>query len=216
MRGVRLIRAVVVIAGISAFLASTAAAALPELLPGKAGEAVTEKGGKATIEVKGGSKITCESTEIEKGQGEVLTTTTLLFRTVHFLKCLTSGLAINSAGDASGVILIHTEIVLGRRPGTLRPIIRFRGLPTKLEIPSTKLTLLIEGNVFAEVLPEKTKTKEFKLTMKEKEGVEEISEFEGGPKEIMTTSIDAGEAVQTGVELTEAALTFEKEAEIMN
>jgi hypothetical protein len=197
MRTFKLIGVLAMMLALSAIAVASASASI---LPGKAGTTLTGTSGKATLQVKGGAAINCQSST---SKGEILSTT----------KCTAAGLAVESAGDASGTILAHVEVtdcaITGGRA------LSFKLLPLTLEVPSTKLTLLVEGSVLGQVAPVGKKAKSFTLTIAQKEGVQAIEKCEGGSALSLKTSTDGSAFVQSGQEAAEGKVEFGAEEEFM-
>jgi hypothetical protein len=208
MRSFKILSALFAVLAFSAIAVASASAAetLWQWLPGAEKTAFTGKSAKAVLQVKGGASITCpESTTTS---GEITTEKTLGLAIINFGKtCTTGGLAVESLGDVSGTILAHVEIhnctISAGKPGLLIKV-----LPLHLEVPSTKLLLAIEGEIIAEITPNKTSTKEYTLVVEQKEGKQAIEKCEGGEAHTLSTSTDGGAFVQSGQEAKEGKITF--------
>jgi hypothetical protein len=207
MRTFKLIGVLAMMLALSAIAVASASASI---LPGKAGTTLTGTSGKATLQVKGGAAINCQSST---SKGEILSTTESLAIINFGTKCTAAGLAVESAGDASGTILAHVEVtdcaITGGRA------LSFKLLPLTLEVPSTKLTLLVEGSVLGQVAPVGKKAKSFTLTIAQKEGVQAIEKCEGGSALSLKTSTDGSAFVQSGQEAAEGKVEFGAEEEFM-
>ncbi|HTA05070.1 MAG TPA: hypothetical protein VK774_01800 [Solirubrobacteraceae bacterium] len=188
--------------------ATAVTAASASTLPGVAGTSITGGSEKATFQVKGGASITCPKST---ATGEVLSTSESLAIINFGPKCTTAGLPVNSLGDAAGVILVHVEI---RECPSSAAILELKVLPLHLEVPSTKLLLIIEGGAYGEIVSTNFKTTRFNLFVQQLLGSQQI-EVCGKAKEVLRTSTDGGAFVQSGEELTQAVLTFGAEEEFM-
>jgi hypothetical protein len=224
MRTSRLIGTLFVAVVFGAIASGTASAAeiLWKWLPGSAGETFKGKVGKFQLQVKAGATYVCQKGSIlltdegTKASSELLKEgstegkdATLALLILHLEGCTWSGIAINSDGDASGVILVHYEIhncviKAGQFGLLLKP------LPLHLEVPALKLLEAIRGSYVAVVEGkggEKLLT--FKLNIKQKEGKQEIEKCEGAEKETLEKSVDAGAFEQAGIEAQEAVFEFD-------
>jgi hypothetical protein len=204
MRIFKLIGVLVCALAISAIAVATASASV---LPGAAKTSIAGGSEKATLQVKGGASITCPKST---ASGEVISTSESLVIIDFGPKCTTAGLPVNSLGDEPGIILVHVEVLeCASNPG----ILKLKVLPLHLEVPSTKLLLLIEGTALGEV-PANVKQSTFALTVAQKEGKNTI-ETCGKEKLVLETSTDGGAFVQSGEEAKNASLTFGAEEEFM-
>ncbi len=214
----RVFRLIVVLATVLAVAAIGVTTASASILPGVKGTKITGKSGKATLQVKEGTKgekpgpsITCEKSTT--ASGEVLSTTEAL-AVITFENCTTLGLATNSLGDPVKTILAHVEVTDCPDTPTGRAL-EFKLLPLHLEVPSTKLLLLVEGSVLGLITPVGKKATTFTLTIEQKEGKQAVEKCEGGTAKTLTTSIDGSAAIQSGQEAKEGTLTFAAEEEFM-
>jgi hypothetical protein len=188
-----------------------ASAELPEALPGKS--KFTGKTGKVTFQVKGGASVICKSST---GSGEI-TTTKSGTGTIDFEGCTTVGLQIHSLGDEGSVILAKGEAVLcylNKASHIVGLVVRLPVGGVHVEVPATKLLLVKTGAFIFAVSPVNSKQTTFKEEAKQKEGKQEFEKCEGGAKEVLFLSTDAGEPVQTGVEGS-GEVTFESAQELM-
>jgi hypothetical protein len=200
------------------FYAGSAASAAPSLLPGTAGTTFTGKSGKLTWQTKGGGAISCSASEVVNG--EIVSTALLLFL-FRFTGCTLAGLAENTLGDASGVTLVHVEAdfcAISNKP--LVGGLLFKVLPVHLEVPSTKLLLVLEGSFVGTMSPENKKAFAFTPTFTQKEGKQTVEGClnEAGTKlepEMLLWSADGGTFVQTALEFKELSFTFASEQEFM-
>jgi hypothetical protein len=200
---------------LTAIAASSASAAI-EFKPGAAKTPFTGKSGEATLQVKGGFAIKCIKSEVLKGEGELLGPKAALF-IVHWTGCTSLGLAENSLGDSSGVVLAHYEAeicTISTKP--LVGGILLRLLPLHAEIPAASILLLEEGSFVAGLSPENGATKEFALKIEQKEGkqmIEGCLNAEGTKvvPETLTTSENGKAAVASAEEAKSGTLLFETE-----
>ncbi len=214
MRAFKLISALVAVLALTAIAASTASATetLWELLPGIEGETFTAKSGKATLQEKGKLTIQCqESSILLKDSSIVGTTHTLFLAIIHFgNKCTAAGLATNSLGDPAGFILVHVEIhtcIISTSPlvgGLLITV-----LPLHLEVPSVKLLVEVTGSLVVPITPNETKTKNYKLDVKQTAGVQEVHLCLGGSEETLLSSDDGAGPVQAGQEALSSEVSFD-------
>jgi hypothetical protein len=217
MRIFKLIGALVVVLAFSAIAVSSASAAetLWKFLPGSAGE--TFKGaqiGKGLLQIKGGGTIVCLKGTILLEGSALVSEGTLALATIHFSECTALGLAMNSLGDASEILLVHVEIhtcmIAPKHFGLL-----ILPLPVHIEIPSLKLLILIleKGLFVALIESEKESKTNFLLTATQKAGVQGIEKCEGGEKESLLVKTDNEPEVAAGLEasyLVEFDLTKDK------
>lgn len=213
MRTLKLAGAILVALAVMASLAATALAAetLRPCLPCATGATFTEKNKKVTLQVKGGSAVTCAEGSAE---GEVVAEQTLKLKVVHWGKsCTSGGLPVDSLGDASGLILSHVELHICLSGSKLMWLQKL--LPLHLEVPSTKLLMTVEGAFISEITPINTSAKTFSLAIEQKEGKQAIEKCEGGTAQTLLTSSDGGAFVQTGIEVKEDSATFAAEQEFM-
>jgi hypothetical protein len=220
MRTFRLLGALVVALAFSAVVVASASAAevLWKWLPGSAGETFTGKTGKITWQQKGGASITCNkslilltfggaNSELLKEGSLEGKDATLALALMHAEECATGGLSINSAGDASKIILIHLEIhncMIAL--GDFGLLIKY--LPVSLEVPSTKLTISLEGALIAPVTATTEKVR-FEPFIEQKEGKQTIESCKEGTVQTLKAKVDTGENKQTGEEAKEGFLTFD-------
>jgi hypothetical protein len=178
-------------------------------------ELFSAKSGKITFQIKGNQSVTCKSSEVAKGGGELTGPKKGLFM-AQLSTCTASGLPINSSGDSSGVILLHVELervcYINKESKDVGALLKV--LPLKLEIPATKLTLEITGSFIALIQPINAEATEFKLGVAQAGGVQGIEKCEGEAADTLTTATDGGAATQTGVEAKELALVFDTTQEL--
>lgn len=200
-------------------LVATAAANAAETLwlwlPGATGTKFTGKSAKVSLQIKGSGTVTCKETF---SNGELTGEQTLGLATIDFgNNCTAGGLPANSLGDASGTILVHAEIHNCRITANNHGVL-FKFLPLHIEVPSTKLLILVEGSYIAETAFLNIKLGTHPLLVEQKEGKQAIENCEGGPKGgyTLTTSLDGGEPKQTAIEAKEGTITWtSSEQEVM-
>ncbi len=220
MRAFKLISALIVVLAFAAIAASTASAVETSwlLLPGLEGETFTAKSGKALLQEKGGLAIACQESSVSLVDGKIIGGThTLILISIHFgNKCTASGLAVNSLGDSAGFILVEVDIhtcIISTSPLVGGLLIKVN--PLHLEVPSLKLLIEITGSFVAPITPNETKTKKYKLDVKQTAGVQEIHLCLGGAEETLLSSDDGKAPVQSGLEATNFELNFDNEQTAM-
>jgi hypothetical protein len=212
MRVFKLVSTFAVVMALTAIAATTASAAI-EFLPGAAKTAFTGTSAEAVLQVKGGAAIKCTKSEVATGNGELLSSKTLLF-IVDFTGCKTLGLPINSLGDKAEVILVHVEgetCTVSTSP--LVGAVLLKPLPLHLEVPSVGTLLLVEGKFVGGLEPPNKSTKEYKLAIAQKEGKQGIEGClnAAGTKvepETLTTSENGKAAVASAEEAKSGTLVF--------
>lgn len=217
MRIFKLIGVLVVVLAFSAVAVATASAeeTLWRWLPGSAKESFKGKSGKATLQVwegikgeKPGASITCAKSEALLSESQLLEKEAKLGLTqIHFTTCAIGGLPVNSVSDASGVILTHVELhnclIKKEAVGII-----FEPLEVTLEVPSTKLTVIVKGSFVG--LVKKVGASVFELIINQKEGHQGIELCEGGAKRTLLANIDSTKFVEAGEEAKEGKLEFDK------
>jgi hypothetical protein len=202
--------AIIAVVALSAIASAMASAALPEFLPGNAGEKFTGTSGSGTLEVPGEGPIICSSDTVT-GENTGATKKTAL-ALITFKGCKVFGIInAQSLGDAAGTILVHAELELcyinkaKKEVGVLTEV-----LPVHIEVFG-KL-LIVTGDQVAkleEIKPKKAgEPGKFKLTYEQKEGKPKPEGCEG-KKEHYSTSINEGEPKESGEQTTEET-TYEK------
>jgi hypothetical protein len=202
---------------LSAIASATASAALPEFLPGNAGEKFTGTSPSGTLEINALEKITCSSDSVA---GEnVGATKKEASATVTFKGCSAFGIAgAKSLGEAEGTIVSKVKLKLcyiniaKKEVGVLTKV----ASPVHIEVAG-KL-LVVEGDQVAKITPTNVKTKEFKLTYEESGGKPKPDgcQVENEKKEVvlenehLASSVNEGAAKESGEATTETT-TYEKE-----
>jgi len=204
MRVFKLVAALILLPVLSAIVVATASAAetLWSWLPGAAKTAFTGKSGKLTFQIKGGASITAPEATMT---GELTESQTLGLALLTMSKATTSGIPINSEGDASGIILLHVE-THNCRIKTGEGGILVKLLPVHLEAPSIKLLFTMEGSYIASSSGGTGKV--FTLVVSQTGGTQAIEKCEGGAVATLSTSVDGSAFTQTGLEGKEVSLTF--------
>ncbi len=219
MRTFKLISALIMVLAFTAIVASTASAAetLWLFLPGLEGETFTAKSGKLTLQEKTGAAIQCQETSISLVDGTIVgTTKTLALAILHIGKCAVTGITFNSLGDPAGIVLKHVEIhtcIISTSPLVGGLLIKL--LPLHLEVPAAKLLIEITGSFVAPITPNETKTKKYKLDIKQIAGLQEIKLCLGGSEETLLVSDDGKEPIQSGLEAENFELSFDNEQSAM-
>jgi hypothetical protein len=224
MRTFKLLGALLAVLALAAIASATASAEeiLWKWLPGKAGETFKGGSGKATLTEKGGATISCKKSETKAKEGELLEEgategkdAILGLAFIHFSGCTAFGVATNSLGDSSGIILVHAEIhdclIAPNHFGLL-----IKPLPVHLEVPLVGTLLVVTGDFVALVEPAggTTPNKVWNLNITQAGGVQTIEKCEGGEKETLLTETNHnGTQVQSGEEAKEGSIEFEKEAQ---
>jgi hypothetical protein len=207
MRKLKLVLlAVFAVAALSAVAAATASAALPEFLPGNAGEKFTGKSGSGTLEVPGEGPIVCKEDSVT---GEnVGTTKKEALALITFKGCTVFGfIGAKSLGDAEGTILVHAELKLcyiskaNKEVGVLTKV-----LPVHIEVAG-KL-IVVEGDQVGKITPVNTSTTKYSIKYEQKEGKPKPEGCEG-EKEHYTASVNEGTPKESGEATTEET-TYEK------
>jgi hypothetical protein len=195
---------------------ATAAAELPEVSGGK-GIKFTEVTGKVTMEQEGGASISCKKSSQAGEFANAKEGTDLL----KLEGCTSSGLSTNSSGDAAGVILIKTDILLCYINAPAKDVgVLFTVLPTtgvKLEIPSVSLTFEVKDRFVALITPVNTLTKNYVLLLQQESGKQKIEKCEGNTNgaEVLLWKTDAGTFRDAGIEFKESKWTDEVNSEIL-
>ena len=207
MRAFKLISALSIILALTAIAAASASAEV-EFLPGKAGTKVTGLSKKATLTAKNAKAeavgVTCQKSkstgELKNGKEGKLDIT--------FEECTVAGLAVNSAGDAAKTILAH--VAAKACTITTTPLVGgvlLKPEPIELSVPSTKLTVNIEGDVIGRLLPENGgKTSELlTLDLNLKEGAQEFTKCKDGTNPELTEELKAKVDAGTFLAATQSA-----------
>ncbi|HUA74309.1 MAG TPA: hypothetical protein VL988_06080 [Solirubrobacteraceae bacterium] len=216
MRGFKLVATLLAVLALGAIAAATASAA-PEFLPGAAGTTFTGKSKKAKLQVKEGATIECSGS---KASGELLGKTTALF-IVTFEGCKSLGLAANSLGDSSGIILVHVEAetcFINLSP--LEAGLIIKPLPVHIEVPAAEQLVLVEGDFAAKIEPINTSTTSGTLVIAQKGGVQSIDGCRNAANELVKHTLTTVEnentsPKQSGEEAAEGTLSLSVAQELM-
>jgi hypothetical protein len=200
--------AIIVVVALSAIASATASAALPEFLPGNAGEPFTGKSGSGTLEVPGEGPIVCKEDTVT---GEIVGTTHKeALALITFKGCSVFGfIEAKSLGDAANTILVHAELklcIISETP-TLEVGVLTKVLPVHIEVAG-KL-IVVEGDQVAKITPINTKTAKYSIKYEQKEGKPKPEGCKG-EKEHYTASVNEGTPKESGEATTEET-TFTKE-----
>jgi len=252
MRTFKLIAAMALVLAFSAIgVAATASAAeiLWKWLPGSVGETLKGGSGKATLTTKfGGAAFTIECAKstllltytFKKGEGENPTEVTasselvkegstegkdatLSLLIIHFEKCLSFGLPVNSVGDLKEIILVHVEehnCMINAKEKEFGVLLV--PLQVHLEVPAAKALILVRGAVIGLLLgaKEKEKVLTYKLDLTAPGGVQSIKKCEGGVENKLEAALLNGEKFEPATEeakegVLEFDMTKDKEGEEM-
>jgi hypothetical protein len=202
-----LVVAMLAVVALSAVATATATAALPELLPGNAGEKFTGKSGSGTLEVPGEGTIVCKEDSVT---GENTGTTKKEAKaTVTFKGCTAFGfIGAKSLGDAEGTILVTAALKLcyinkaNKEVGVLTKI----SSPVHIEVAG-KL-IVVEGDQVARITPINTSTTKYTLKYEQSAGSPKPAGCEG-ETESYKASVNEGTAKASG-EATSEETTYEK------
>lgn len=209
MRILKLTGALLVVLAFTAVAAATASATetLWVWLPGAEGTAFTGKSKTATLQMTDAKKQTIICTASTTTKGEITTEKTLGLAIIEFTGCTSAGVAVNSEGDTSKVILVHVELhdclIATGHPGILILV-----LPLHIEIPALKALVLVLGSLVALVEPANKKAKEFKLNVTQKEGKQGIEKCEGGTAETLLAELNTEGFKPAGEEAKEGSISF--------
>jgi hypothetical protein len=214
----------VVLAFASMIAGATASAAeVPwEFLPGSKGETFTGKlhaETKATLQEVGNATFKCSQLEILLAGSELTgpkeKDSTEAIAALHFSKCESAGLALNSKGDASGVILtnidMHTCLIewLGK-PKQDGVLILPLG-EVVLEALKKPITIVLDTNTAGFVAPlKKIGVSEYLLDVRQKEGVQEVKLCEGGVENSLKALLAGVEKEVNAGEELKAIIKFDK------
>jgi hypothetical protein len=209
--------AVVAVLALGAFAVASASAAKPEFNP--ASNSGTSKGGKAKFTEKGGiAAVECTSSEgtskIESAKGGQFSELFVGCSAPLSGKC--TGLANTTAGDilVTGKFdLRYIENGVASKVGLL-----FLIEPTHFECEANVKLIQVKGCAVGKIEPTNTKTKVFKVVLKQSGGLEEFTEAENetntGKEACILKSEKNGEAEkQAGQENTDE-ITEASEGEI--
>lgn len=219
MRNVKRVGALMGVLALTALaLAATASAEvhLWAWLPGAAGTHFSGKSGKATLQEKGGTNtaITCKESKITEKESELTspaTAATLGKAVLEFSGCKAFGVAVESLGNASGIIIanlkLHNCLIAG---GSTHGVI-IEPEPLHIDVPATGLLVNVGGSFVAEVKAATNPSLTWELVVEQKEGKQAISSCEGGSALSLTSNTDNGGTNLAGQEAKEGSITFSSE-----
>lgn len=81
------------------------------------------------------------------------------------------------------------------------------------EVECSGIPVVLEGSIIGVMTPLKTKGVDFTLTLTQASGVQSPTKFEGGPQEVLMTSVAGGAFEQTGAQTT-LAIVMSSETEV--
>jgi hypothetical protein len=202
--------AIIAVVALSAIASATASAALPEFLPGNAGEKFSGTSGSGTLEINALEKITCTSDSVT---GEnVGTTKKEATATVTFKGCSAFGIAgAKSLGAAEGTIVTKVKLTLCYINAAKKEVGVLTEVPTKepVHIEVAGKLLVVTGDQVGKITPVNTKTTKFTITYAQSGGKASPAGCEG-KTESLKTAVNEGTAVTSGEATTEST-TYEKE-----
>lgn len=211
MRHLRMLPLTLVACAVAAVFASAASAALPEF--GVTPNKITLKSGAG--ELVGALTIKCKT---DKGSGEVTGAKTTKV-TVDFEGCTVLGIAANSEGDASGIILVAATGELCYLKGSTKAAPKvglYSTLPAAVKIVSAGVKSEVKGSVIGEVLPLNKKSLTGTVEFAKANQTECFPENEGkgtAKKHTLEAKTGSG-AFAKAEEVTKEEVTFEKEEEV--
>jgi hypothetical protein len=215
MRKVKLVTAALV--AMAAFAAVIAASASAEL--GFFPHTITFTGtsGASILGTAGGLTMQCSNDKLSGGAFENDKEGTI--KDIDFEGCKLLGLfAVNTPGDASGVILIHeatfTVGFINKAKLDMGISVHLPAGGITLEVPAAKSTTVVTGSVIGLVSPDGSKVKTETLTFEAHSGTQEFNKLEGGVEEHLTATLSGGAPENAGEKTTET-LTTSATAELM-
>jgi hypothetical protein len=201
-----------VVAG-TALAASAASAALPEFLPSGTKSTFTSTSGPGTLETAAKEKIECTA---DTNEGSITGAKTVKV-TIRFTGCKAFGFAnCKTTGAKEG------ELVVVAPTGTLGYIKKAAPTQVGLSLAITEFSFeclgglakgKVRGGVIGEVTPINTETTTGKLILKQKEGKQEFTKFEGGAETKLESSKNGGAFEAAGEETTDT-ITFKEKIKI--
>jgi hypothetical protein len=213
MRRIKLvILAAMAIIAVGAITAATASAELG-LLPNTT---FTGKGGAGTLETLGKSQVLCSKNTIALSTESATEKDKHGEFTIKFEACKAFGLATNSLGDASGVILTPVLWLLCFiNQGALGLGILVK-LDTNihLEIPSLKTLFAIKGSAVGTISPDASKGTAFTVTFGQTAGDQTVTKCEGEAAEKLELELEGKAPEGSGLNQKEE-VTSDAATEIM-
>jgi hypothetical protein len=215
--------AALVIAALSGAAAASAEIILWKWLPGAAGEHFSGKTGKTTLQETReegglGTAVTCKESKLVERESELTspaTDATLATALITFSGCKAFGVAIESLGDLSGVILarlaLHNCIISGTTKGVI-----IEPEPFHVDVPATGLLIEIGGHFIAEIKAAAPPAVLWTLVISQREARQAISTCEGAIGSFtLTADTDANGPKRAGFEALEPSITFVNAQEAM-
>ena len=200
---------------VGAVASATSSAALPEFLPTKGVELKGTAKGTATLETKGGTKVTCTG---GSSGGEISGEKTASKIKIIFTGCESGGFkCLTPKAKAGELVTVELTGTLGtinlakKEAGILfKPTVGTKFI--EFECFGGIIKVQVTGSVICPITPVGVKSATFTLICKQTKGVQAIKEFEGGKvgKELLETSINNGAFEESG-EGAEASIEAKKE-----
>jgi hypothetical protein len=213
MRRINLvILAAIAITAVAAITAATASAELG-LLPNTT---FTGKGGAGTLETLGKSQVLCSKNTIALSTESSTEKDKHGDFTIRFEGCKAFGLAFNSLGDTSGILLAAMLWLLCFiSQGKLEMGILLKlDSPIHLEIPSLKTLFAIKGSAVGTITPDASKVTAFTVTFGQAAGDQTVTKCEGEAAEKLELELE-GKAPEGSGLLQKEEITSDAATEIM-
>jgi len=205
--------ALLAVLALTAVVASSAVAALPEFLP-SSGVIIGGSSGAGELQIQGGGTVKCEK---DKPLGEITGPKTATID-VHFEGCKALGFAANSVDDKAkaGVILVKGTALLCYLSKAAKTVGLLVTISPKLEIevPTAKTIITVEGSVIGEVKPINKSQTTGEVIFTQKEGKPGIEKCEGEAADVLLAKEGTG-AFKVAGEKTTESLTFTPALEVM-
>ncbi len=203
--------AIVAVVALSAIASATAPAALPEFLPGNAGEKATGTSPSDTLEINSLEKITCTSGLIN---AEIIGSTKKEASAILTLKgCIAFGIAgAKSLGEPEGTIAEIVFLKLCYINKAKKEVGMLSKIAAPVHVEVAGKLMIWEGDQIGKIAPINVKTAKFTIKYEESAGVPKPEGCEG-EKEHLTVSINEGAPKQLA-QATIQTLTFEHEQTI--
>jgi hypothetical protein len=196
---------------LTAVLAGSAIAALPEFLPGTE-STIGGTSGKSSWQIQGAGTIKCEK---DKPLGKILGPKTAQFD-IHYEGCKAVGFAANSPGDKAGVILV---LYTGRLCPTSKAsktvgMVKEVSPTLVIEVPTAKQKIEVKGAVIGDVKPINKSQTTGELVFTQKEGKPGIEKCEGEAASVLLAKEAEKEFKPAGEEGVES-LEYSSAVEVM-
>lgn len=217
-----LVAALLALAALALASVAPAEITLWKWLPGAAGEHFSGKTGKFTIqETKEegglGTALTCKESKLFEKESELVspaTGATLALAILELSGCKAFGVAMQSLGDPSGIVLMHLELHNCIISGGSGDGVIVEPLPVHLDVPATGLLIDIAGRYIVEAKSAEARAKSWQLAIEQKEGKQALKECTGaGETYTLTSNTDNNGAKKAGEEAREASIAFAKNAQ---